>query len=70
MSEDEFTLDEWVKLDDLEAVQNTLDLQDQALGSLLEKVEELNNKVVNLANKLEDHLNERDAHNPAIMRSK
>ena len=33
-------------------------------------VEELNKKLVNLANKLEEHLNERDAHNPGVMRRK
>ena len=70
MSEEDFTLDEWEKVDDMEQIQNTLDLQDQALGNLLEKVEELNNKVVNLANKLQKHLKERDAHNPAILRDK
>ena len=33
-------------------------------------LEELANKVVNLANKLDEHLNERDAHNPGTMRAK
>lgn len=30
----------------------------------------LTTKVVNLANKLEEHLKERDAHNPGVMRGK
>lgn len=33
-------------------------------------LEELANQVRNLANKLEEHLNERDAHNPGVMRGK
>jgi hypothetical protein len=33
-------------------------------------LEELANKVVNLANKLEEHMLERDAHNPGTMRTK
>jgi predicted XRE-type DNA-binding protein len=70
MSEEDFSLDEWEKVDDLEQIQNTLDLQDQALGNLLEKVEQLNNKVVNLATKLNDHLHEPDAHNAALLHRK
>ena len=54
--------------DELEEVKDTQDVQDLALESMLERVSELNIKVVNLANKLDKHLNERDAHNPAIMR--
>lgn len=32
-------------------------------------LEELSNKLVNLANKLDEHMQERDAHNPGVMRS-
>ena len=42
----------------------------EALEKLLEQVSELNIKVVNLANKLEDHMKESDAHNPAMMHKK
>ena len=38
------------------------------IGCAIEHLQELNAKVVNLANKLEEHLKERDAHNPAMMR--
>ena len=50
----------WQEIDKLEKM---ADKQTIAL-------EELANKVVNLANKLDEHLNERDAHNPGTMRSK
>ena len=46
------------------------DVQDLALESMLERISELNIKVVNLAVKLDQHMSERDAHNPAIMRTK
>ena len=55
--------------DELEEVKDTQDVQDLALESMLERVSELNIKVVNLAVKLEKHLHERDAHNPAILKS-
>ena len=42
----------------------------EALEKLLEQVSELNIKVINLANKLEDHMKEADAHNPAMMHKK
>ena len=65
-----FGLNEWKKLDEIESLQNTLNLQDQALGALLEQVKELSIKVGNLANKLEEHMNKPDAHNPGVLRSK
>ena len=55
--------------DEIAEVKETQDVQDLALESMLERVSELNIKVVNLANKLDKHLHERDAHNAAIMRS-
>ena len=70
MSKEDFSLDEWEKIDSLEQLQNTLDLQDQALGALLEQVKELSIKVGNLANKLEEHMNKPDAHNPAMLYKK
>ena len=50
-------------------VKDTQDVQDLALESMLERVSELNIKVVNLARKLDAHLHERDAHNPAILKT-
>ena len=42
----------------------------EALEKLLEQVSELNVKVVNLANKLDEHIKEPDCHNPAFMYKK
>jgi hypothetical protein len=55
--------------DELEEVKDTQDVQDLALESMLERISELNIKVVNLARQLDKHMHERDAHNPAIMRT-
>ena len=55
--------------DELDEVKDTQDVQDLALESLAVRLVELNDKVVNLARKLDAHLHERDAHNAAIMRS-
>jgi hypothetical protein len=44
-----------------------ISVTDKAVEDSLEKISELNIKVVNLANKLEAHLNEADAHNVAIL---
>ena len=70
MSKEDFSMDEWEKIGDMESLQNTLDLQDQALGALLEQVKELSIKVGNLANKLEEHMHEPDAHNAALLHRK
>jgi chromosome segregation ATPase len=57
---------------------------EQAIGKMNEAIEELttrvnqffdlhgelNNKTVNMANRLEEHLHERDAHNPGTMGKK
>ena len=42
----------------------------ESVEQLLSDFADLNVKVVNLANKLEDHLKEADAHNPAMMHKK
>ena len=42
----------------------------ESVEQLLSDFADLNVKVVNLANKLEDHLKESDAHNPAMMHKK
>jgi len=55
--------------EEIEEVKETQDVQDLALESMLERISELNIKVVNLANKLDKHMHERDAHNPAILKS-
>jgi hypothetical protein len=47
----------------IDDVSEKLDKLESALNALADKV-------VNLANKLEEHLNERDAHNPGVMRKK
>ena len=41
-----------------------------AVEKVLDKLGELNAKVVRLANKLDEHMKERDAHNPAMMYKK
>ena len=41
-----------------------------AVEKLMSEVADLGVKVVNLANKLEDHMKEADAHNPAMMHKK
>lgn len=43
---------------------------DKAVEAAVEQLSELNIKVVNLANKLEEHLKEIDAHHPAMMGKK
>ena len=43
------------------------DVGGRAIEKALDKISELNIKVVNLANKLEEHLKTPDAHNPAFM---
>ena len=62
-------LDSLAEMDTIEEVKETQDVQDLALESMLERVSELNIKVVNLAMKLDAHLHERDAHNPAILKT-
>ena len=42
----------------------------KSVEQLLSDFADLNVKVVNLANKLEDHMKESDAHNPAMMHKK
>ena len=42
----------------------------EILEKLLSDFADLNVKVVNLANKLEEHMKEADAHNPAMMHKK
>lgn len=42
----------------------------ESLEKLLSDVADLNVKIINLANKLDEHLKERDAHNPAMMHKK
>ena len=42
----------------------------ESVEQLLSDFADLNVKVVNLANKLEDHMKEPDAHNPAMMHKK
>ena len=42
----------------------------ESVEQLLSDFADLNVKVVNLANKLEDHMKEADAHNPAMMHKK
>jgi hypothetical protein len=59
---------------DIIATVKILDSRYAGLVKVLDKsviaLEELANKVVNLANKLEEHMLERDAHNPGTMRTK
>ena len=43
---------------------------EKAIEADLEQLSELNIKVVNLANKLDEHLKEVDAHHPALMGKK
>ena len=42
----------------------------KSVEQLLSDFADLNVKVVNLANKLEEHMKEADAHNPAMMHKK
>ena len=57
-------------LDDIYRLQNEQKTIKKSLEQLLSDFADLNVKVVNLANKLEDHLKESDAHNPAMMHKK
>ena len=61
--------EEWVETE-LQEHNNRLYGTDTALEKLLSEVADLNVKVVNLANKLEEHMKEADAHNPAMMHKK
>ena len=54
----------------LESVIESSETQAKTIGALIDKTAELSIKVVNLANKLEEHLKERDAHNPGVMRGR
>ena len=53
--------------DEIAEVKETQDVQDLALESMLERVSELNIKVVNLANKLDKHVHEPCAHDAGIL---
>ena len=55
--------------EEIEEVKETQDVQDLALESMAVRVVELHDKVVRLARKLDAHLHERDAHNPAILKT-
>jgi len=43
---------------------------DEIMTSLFVQIADLSFKLVNLANKLEEHMKEADAHNPAMMHKK
>ena len=58
-----------VDFDDI-VVEENFDNLSKAVEELLERFAEFNNKLINLANKLEDHLHEPDAHNAAIVNRK
>ena len=47
-----------------------INIAEKAVEAAVEQLSELNIKVVNLANKLEEHLKEIDAHHPAMMGQK
>ena len=57
-------------LDDIYRLQNEQKTIKKSLEQLLSDFADLNVKVVNLANKLEEHMKESDAHNPAMMHKK
>jgi len=42
----------------------------ESIEQILSEIADLGVKVVNLANKLEEHMKEADAHNPAMMHKK
>jgi hypothetical protein len=52
---------------DYSSMLGRVNLADKASEKAIEQLSELNIKVVNLANKLAEHMRERDAHNPAMM---
>lgn len=54
----------------LEAADKATSTAVKAAEAAVEQLSELNIKVVNLANKLEEHLKEIDAHHPAMMGKK
>ena len=43
---------------------------EKAVQELVERFAEFNNKLTNMANKLEEHMKEPDAHNPAMLYKK
>ena len=49
------------------AVLKRVELADEATHKALDELSKLNSKMVNLANKLEEHMKKPDAHNPAFM---
>ena len=61
--------EEWVERE-LQEHNDRLYGFDTALEKLLSEVADLNVKVVNLANKLDEHIKEPDAHNCAMMHKK
>ena len=54
----------------LEAAGRSPSTTSKAVEAAVEQLSELNIKVVNLANKLDEHLKEVDAHHPALMGKK
>ena len=47
-----------------------MNIVEKAVEAAVEQLSDLNIKVVNLANKLDEHLKEVDAHHPALMGKK
>ena len=52
------------------AVKDAIEQLQGAADDILGQIADLNVKVVNLANKLEEHMKEPDAHNPAMIHKK
>jgi predicted nucleic acid-binding Zn-ribbon protein len=53
---------------ELDKLQKRMTARDDQIRKCTEALEALADKVVNLANRLDAHLKERDAHNPGTMR--
>ena len=54
----------------LTTVEQAKGIPERAVKEVLDRCADIEVKMVNLANKLDEHLKERDAHNPAMMHKK
>lgn len=63
---------DWELDDDFEEdfVDEDFERLEKAVKELVERFAEFNNKLTNMANKLEEHMKEPDAHNPAMLYKK
>jgi hypothetical protein len=63
-------MSEEITIYDGKIIKEAIEQLQSVADDIISQIADLNVKVVNLANKLEEHMNEADAHNPAMMHKK